>query len=92
MYNDIDDVTTWLDTTANLIDTYEDHEKQPADGDGSRDKAVLQDEVQEEMVHVVEEILVRLIRMFHSLFIVLKISLFSMSSSYDPVIRMSQKF
>ncbi len=59
MYNDIDDVTTWLDTTENLIDTYEKQEKQAADG--SHDQGVLQEgEVEEERVHVVEEILVSL--------------------------------
>ena len=59
MYSDIDDVTTWMDATDDLIDTYENHEKQAAGDDGSRDQGVPQDgEVPEEMVHVVEEILV----------------------------------
>ena len=59
MYSDIDDVTTWMDATEDLIDTYENHEKQAAGDDGSRDQGVPQDgEVPEEMVHVVEEILV----------------------------------
>ena len=59
MYSDIDDVTTWMDATDDLIDTYENHEKQAAGDDGSRDEGVPQDgEVPEEMVHVVEEILV----------------------------------
>ena len=64
MYNDIDDVTTWLDTTENLIDTYETREKQAAEDDGSRAQGVPQEgDVEEEMVHVVEEILVSLTSM-----------------------------
>lgn len=55
----MDDVTTWMDTTEELINTYENHEKQAAGDDGSRDQSVPQTgEVPEEMVHVVEEILV----------------------------------
>ena len=53
LYNNIDDVTTWLDTTENLIDTYENHEKQSDDQDMPKDS-----QIQEEMVHVVEDILV----------------------------------
>ena len=55
----MDDVTTWMDSTEKLIDTYENQEKQAAGDDGSRDLAVPHvGEVPEEMVHVVEEILV----------------------------------
>lgn len=55
----MDDVTTWMDGTEKLIDTYENQEKQAAGDDGSRDPAVPQiGEVPKEMVHVVEEILV----------------------------------
>jgi hypothetical protein len=82
MYNNIDGVTTWLDSTVHLIDTYEGHEKQTADGDGSRDQTAPQEEVQEEMVHVVEEILVNW----------QYISLFFMSSSHDLQINSSIVF
>ena len=48
-----------MNITEILIYTYENHEKQAAGDDGSRDQGVPQDrEVPEEMVHVVEKILV----------------------------------
>ncbi|XP_028414728.1 nuclear anchorage protein 1-like isoform X2 [Dendronephthya gigantea] len=60
LYNDIDDVTNWLDTTENLIDKYENHEKETADDGSSREQHVRQDgEVEEEMVHVVEDLLIK---------------------------------
>lgn len=53
----MDDVETWLDTTGDLIDKYERREKEPDDdGKDARDQGVPQ--VEEEMVHVVEEVLV----------------------------------
>lgn len=62
----MDDVSTWLDVTNNLIDMYEDREKEVDDGKVSVDDALKETdfkhegEVKEEMVHVVEEILVSL--------------------------------
>ena len=54
LYTDMDDITTWLDTTDRLIDTYEDRERQMNEESTSKDVG----EVQEEMVHVVEDIMV----------------------------------
>ena len=56
MCNDFDYVSDWLYTTENLLDKYENHDKETADDGSPREQLLPQDGEVKEMAWVVEEI------------------------------------